>query len=219
MATRGIILLNGRIGDYGFYRAFVRDGHGDLVVAADGGANHAKAMMIVPDVIVGDMDSIDASTLTHFRKLRVKIVKYPTEKDETDAEIAFDYAMEHGADEVVFMGALGKRPDHLIANLSLLAKAVEMGAVARIVEDGTEVHVVDSVLSLDGAPGDTVSLIPFGGHVTGVTLTGFKYALSDGVLEMGSTLGMSNVLAVHLGTVVVESGLLAVFHFAARAAS
>jgi len=70
---------------------------GDYIIAVDGGANELRRRGIIPNVIIGDMDSISQSTLNYFKDKGVKVVTYPHEKDETDLELALVYAFENGA--------------------------------------------------------------------------------------------------------------------------
>lgn len=85
-----------------------------LVVAADSGYDAAIVAGISPDIVVGDMDSLkDKNALNLFGK--EKILKFPKDKDLSDTEIAFEYCLSHGSDDVVLIGGGGGRMDHFFA--------------------------------------------------------------------------------------------------------
>ena len=99
----------------------LRPAAGDLVIAADGGANWCAAWGWQPDLVIGDMDSLDEAVAVRLQADGVAFVRHPVEKDETDLELALRAAVERGADEIVVAAALGGRIDHTLGNLALLA--------------------------------------------------------------------------------------------------
>jgi len=90
-----------------------------LIVAADGGANHCHRLNITPDILLGDLDSIEPEVLISCKEKGVEIQRYPTRKDATDLELALDLVLTRGAGSVRLLGALGGRWDMSLANITL----------------------------------------------------------------------------------------------------
>lgn len=166
---------------------------------------------MVPDIIVGDLDSISPETLAWAKGNNVAVREFPPEKDKTDLELALEEAIARGADEVTLTGAWGGRIDQTLANLFLLRAAKDKGVACAIRESAGEIFLVDKALTVLGESGDTVSLLALE-DARGVALEGFKYMISDGLLAVGSTLGVSNELVGNQGKIELQSGLILVIH-------
>ncbi len=149
-----------------------------------------------------------------FQRRGVEVVRHPARKDQTDLELALHQAAARGADEILVYGALGDRWDHSVANLLLSANPVLNGLRVSFHEGPQRAVLVRDVGSLEGAPGDLVSLIPICGDARGVTTSGLEYGLDDGVLPFGTGLGVSNVMTDSHATVQVRDGILLCFHHA-----
>ena len=105
--SRIIIFVNGELPDLEAARALLKED--DYLIAADGGANHLMKMDILPDVLIGDLDSVDEDTLFELTSADIKIEQYPEDKDETDLELALRYAIESRPSAILIVGALGGR--------------------------------------------------------------------------------------------------------------
>jgi thiamine pyrophosphokinase len=191
----------------------------DLVVAADGGARHARALGVTIDLWVGDGDSLGEDGIATLAAAGVPIERSQPEKDETDVELAVTAAIARGARGLVVVGALGgERIDHALANVALLARPDLIGRSAIVLDGRSRISLVRAPDSddravrvvLDGAAGSTVSLLAFGGDALGVTTDGLVYSLADDSLRLGSARGVSNVIARHGASVTVRDGLLLV---------
>lgn len=181
-----------------------------LIIAADGGCRHCRGLGIVPNVLVGDLDSTTEEDLIAFREQGVEVLRYPPRKDQTDLELALDLALERDADQIVVFGALGLRWDMTLGNLMILTKVRSSQASIKLLDGPTEIGLVrggDRVMIVDRL-GAQVSLIPAGQAVRGVTLEGFEYPLFNRDLEAGSTLGISNIVRRESATIEVHAGLL-----------
>ncbi|MBA2373424.1 MAG: thiamine diphosphokinase, partial [Chloroflexi bacterium] len=152
------------------------DGVG-LVVAADGGARHAAALGLRLDLWVGDGDSVGDGALRELAGEGVAIERAPIDKDESDTELAIRAAIDRGADGVVILGAFGgRRLDHTLANVGLLALPSLAGRAAALLDAAARIRLLrapgDGIararLDLSGRVGDLVSLVPFGPGVAGV---------------------------------------------------
>lgn len=92
----------------------------NLVICADGAAEKLKAIGAVPDVLVGDFDSIQSEVLDYFAQKSVKQIVLEPEKDFSDTHVAVELAMDRGYQEIDIVGGFGGRWDHSIANFNLL---------------------------------------------------------------------------------------------------
>lgn len=180
---------------------------GAVVVAADSGYDHALALGLDVDLLVGDMDSISVQGLTHAEGSGIAIERHPPDKDHTDLELAIRAAIRLGATDIEIHGADDGRIDHLLAVAMGLTEEVDRRATlswhtatgtVRAASHGRPVAV-------RGAVGDTVSLIPVG-TARGVTTSGMQWTLVSQDLPAGTSRGMSNVLTAPDATVEVESG-------------
>lgn len=176
----------------------------DIIITADSGAAHLAAAGLLPHVLVGDMDSIDASLLRQLESSGVDIVKAIAEKDETDGWLAMDEAISRGATEIVMLGALGGRVDHLLGNLMLLVRAEKRDVRAVIKDEGCEITTVSGAAEIKGRAGDTVSLLPIGEGVSVSYLDGLQYGTQEPLpLPIDAPVGVSNVLTADVAHVVV----------------
>ena len=142
---RALILGNGDVFDYP--EILRRVGAFDLLICADGGLRHAEAMMRTPDILLGDMDSARDIPPDVARKV------FPARKDETDGEIAVDYALAEGADEIVLVGFSGCRLDHTLTNICFLKKIADAGKSGVFIDDKNEIYFIRERLVLQGKPG------------------------------------------------------------------
>ncbi len=189
----------------------------DLIVAADGGADHALALGLSVDCLVGDLDSISVEGLKRMHAGGIDIREFPSRKAETDLELAFARAMESEPDRVVVIGIGGGRLDHQLANYTVLTSDRYHRALVEGLVGSARLTVVRGTVSLTGALGETVSLISVRGQVEGVTTQGLEYPLEGEPLYAGSARGVSNRFIATEATVTVEQGvLLAVQPFALR---
>jgi thiamine pyrophosphokinase len=210
--VRAIIIAAGRFPEGDEWRRWLRKG--DVIIGADGGAAQAAAVGLLPDLIVGDMDSLPEEEQAALAARGCRFVVHPRAKDETDLELALTYATEMGCREIVILGALGGRLDHTVANVLLLASPGLVGIRVRIVDGDQEALLVRSgeVVTLEGQPGDLVSLLPLGGDVRGVTTTGLVWALEDEALRFGLSRGVSNEMTANAARIEVQDGSLLVVH-------
>jgi thiamine pyrophosphokinase len=191
----------------------------DLIVAADGGARWLDAIGVRPHLLIGDLDSVDPDLIVRLAAEGVSVERHPVDKDASDAELALDRATASGADEVVVLGALGgERLDHELANLFLLADPSWQVRNLRVVRGGTVVRAVlgGEQLSLLGAIGDLVSLLPIGGDAEGVRTAGLRFPLSGECLRLGPSRGLSNRVVDQPASVSLERGTLLVVETASE---
>ncbi|THB80764.1 MAG: thiamine diphosphokinase [Desulfobacteraceae bacterium] len=183
----------------------------DLVICADGGAGHLRGMGLIPDIIVGDLDSISDEDKAYFDRKQVRFVKHPEKKDATDTALAVDLAVEEGAADITLIGVSGTRMDHTLANVFLLKTLSDRHIACRMIDTHNEVYLVTDSLEVQGRPGDLLSIIPAAESARGVTIEGLEYPLENAQIPMGSSIGISNVFVGNQARINVESGVLIVF--------
>jgi len=207
---RAIIFANGTLADPEPVRRFI--GPADLLIAADGGTRHALALGLTPSVIIGDLDSLTADDRRWTVEHGARLVEFPRDKNETDLELAINYAVDQGCTEIVIVAALGGRLDQTLGNLSLLTDS-RLAALDIRLDDGMEeVFFVRERCQVTGKPGDIVSLLPWGGDVTGVRTEGLRWPLNSETLYPHKTRGISNEMLGEIAQIEIGSGLLLVVH-------
>jgi thiamine pyrophosphokinase len=210
--SHAVIVANGEIHNLTLAHALGQAS--DLLIAADGGSHHCQTLGLTPHILIGDLDSTPPETVAALERAGTRIIQHPVRKDQTDLELAIEWAIANGASGITILGALGGRWDQTLANL-LLPTLPAFGSIPiRIIDGSQQITAVrgPGSLSLTGAPGETVSLIPVGGPVHGITTVGLEYPLTDGTLQLGSTLGVSNSLLEKTATITTQSGLLVCVH-------
>lgn len=208
---RCIIFANGAYGDLDAYRDIIRAG--DKILCADGGSNYAFQLGIRPDCIVGDMDSIQPEIIKFYTTLQVPLQKFPARKDFTDLQLCLDIARGWGAEEIIMLGSLGKRLDHTLANLYAGMELVRQGLRISHFTPECWVYIIDRELDIIGQPGDTVSVLVLTDQARGVSETGFEYTPTSPLMMNSQPYAVSNLLTGCRGTIQVEQGILAVFHY------
>ncbi len=218
MSTRIVIFANGELNDGPLVRRALAEAQSGLAVAADGGARLARACGARLDAVIGDLDSLTAAEVAALRASGATVLSYPEEKDETDLELALLWAVEQGAAWIRVIGGIGGRFDQTISNLHLLALPALRGCDARLVAGVQQTWLLyppEGVI--EGAPGDTVSLLPLSGRAVGVRTDGLRYPLHGETLALGPARGVSNVLAEAQARVRLQEGVLLVVHTLGKA--
>lgn len=207
---RAVIFANGNLPDLKAAKKLLRGD--DFWIAADGGSKHALACGRAPDVLIGDLDSIPDPVRVTFRRAGTNMQTHPAEKDETDLELAVWFALEEEFSSIRIIGGLGGRTDQTLANLSLLADPALREYDIRIDDGVEEALCVRESAVLLGAPGDIVSLIPFGMAAEGVVTKGLKYPLREETLRANRTRGVSNRMLGREAEISLERGVLLCIH-------
>jgi len=213
---RAVIFANGQLPDIEAARSLLQAD--DYLIAADGGANHLMKMGILPEIVVGDLDSVDEDTLFELTSAEVDVEQYSEDKDETDIELALHYAVELQPSAILIIGALGGRLDQTLANLSILSDPLLPNIDIRL-DDGVEEAFFCRASAANGGQaevrgrsGDTVSLIPWQAPVTGVATEGLQWPLFAETLFPDKSRGISNVMRADRASVRIQAGLLLIVH-------
>lgn len=177
-------------------------------IAVDSGYENALKMGISPDLIVGDLDSISPENLNLARRQGIEIREFPTEKDESDLELAIEEALLLKPEQIIILGAGGGRMDHTLFNILLLLKYDNINITIKSI--GEEIFLADKKTEINAPKGTTVSLVPLTTEVNGIVAEGFKYPLKGESLIMASSRGLSNILTNGRGKLSYEEGKLLV---------
>lgn len=198
----------------------------ELVIAADGGARLADALGLAIDRWVGDGDSLGSEGLAALQDRGVATDLSPTDKDQSDTELAIEAALRAGASTIVVLGALGgPRPDHALANIALLGHPEATGRALEILDPRARIRLLDATarsgsgdsrsLDLAGRIGDVVSLIPLE-DVSGASTRGLQFPLDQAPLPVGRSRTLSNVRLAEAAEISIRSGRLLVIEAPAR---
>lgn len=207
---RAILFANGDPPNPDLARQLVRPD--DLLIAADGGARNAVALGLIPSVLIGDFDSLTDEELDKFSRAGASLQRHLPEKDETDLELALDYALKIGYAPILILGAYGGRLDHSLGIFALLSAPKCIEANVRADDGQTEAFFISKQAEISGKPGDTVSLLAWGVPVEGIVTEGLQYPLEGETLSPYRTRGVSNVMTTEKATVTLTSGLLLCVH-------
>lgn len=201
-----IIFTNGTYQNMAFYQKYISATKADYIICADGGANYARELNIKPDLILGDMDSIDEETKVFYRE--TEFLYFPPQKDETDTELAITYAIKNNATKVTILGGLGSRMDHSLANIYLLKRLLDADIDAEIVNENNVIRLIGKRKTFQFPIGTIISLLPIGGDVEELTISGFEYPINSGKMTMSNPYGVSNVTNQTKQVIDFKKGML-----------
>lgn len=177
-----------------------------LIVCADGGANKVRPFGIIPDAIIGDLDSITQKTRLYFSS--VPIIRM-TDQNSTDLEKVLEYLLVNSVTSATIVGATGDRPDHTMSNFSILLKYHRKIAL-QFFDERCTVEVVQKKVRFTAEIGQQISLVPMG-RCGGITTKGLKYPLKNETLELGVREGSSNEASASSVEITVKTGSLLLF--------
>ena len=183
-----------------------------ILIAADGGARHLQRLDLTPDVLVGDLDSLDVESRRAFIGKGVELFIAPQEKDESDLELALKYAAENYQEPILVLGTNGGRLDQTLSNMLLLSIPELSGLEVVFIEPYQRAWMVENPTTIRGEPGDLVSLLPLWGEVQILSTDGLKWLLNNEWLRPGPARGVSNQLITNEANVILSSGRLLCVH-------
>lgn len=207
--ARAVLFVNGRMTQYDRFADWVA-GPG-YRVGVNGGTQHCLRMGLMPDVVIGDLDSLPVPARQALQTAQVPLVEFPQAKDKTDLELALEHVMARDLHHIILLGMWGGRLDQSVANLLLLARYADMARMvlvteretARVLCDGEDYRIQDCA-------GAVLSILPLTPQVEGVTLAGMEYPLANALLAFGTSLGLSNRVRAQEARVSLRRGRLLV---------
>ena len=201
-----ILFLNGDLPSVNTIKKYCKPD--EYIICADGGANGIVKSGIVPNIILGDLDSITKANINYFRKKGVEIRKI-TEQDTTDFEKSLFYILEHNLNNVIVFGAVSSRPDHTLNNFSILKRYYNILDV-KMIDKEFEIFYVKNNVSFKSVPGKTVSFMAMP-VAKGILTKGLKYALKNETLEFGIREGTLNKTSAKTINISFKTGHLLLF--------
>ncbi len=198
-----IILANGRPPRKNAIK-FLRNRGYDTLICADGGANHAHILGLVPEYVVGDLDSIYESTKV-FLKNKSKIIQIKRQND-TDVEKCLKFAIKRKATEIVLLGVTGDRLDHTICNLGIVIKFFDKIKIKVIAENSLLIPYSGNT-EIKTKKGEIVSLYAFDSK-TKILSKGLKYPLKNISLPFGEKESTSNVATGEKVKLKIRGGII-----------
>jgi thiamine pyrophosphokinase len=187
----------------------------DVLICADGGSNHATELQVEPNIVIGDMDSIAPATLARYEQNGVDIRKFPKDKNASDLELCLEVAVGFNPTEITCLCVLGNREDHSLTNTLLLARYASRNNKVTILGSNFQAQFITKQHSREftGTPGDIISLMPMTATVSGVTITGVKWPLTNANLSWGSSHTVSNEFAESHVSISITDGLVLAMHY------
>lgn len=173
----------------------------DRIIAADGGLLHCKSMAVMPDLVIGDMDSISEEELLIYSNCEK--VTFPKDKDKTDLELAVEKALKDGTNSITLFGALGRRIDHSISNLQLLCRHPEIITIESQYET---IHAIANTQIIRTSKNQTVSLFSISANGCTITTKGLKWDVENTQLNE-RFMSISNVCPEGKFEIIVHDGI------------
>jgi thiamine pyrophosphokinase len=198
-----IILANGKPPEKGVINFLYKKNYSTLI-CADGGANSAKKLGIIPDYIIGDFDSVSKSTLNFF-KSKTKLIKLSRQND-TDVEKCLKFVINEKFEDVVLLGVTGNRLDHTFCNLGIVIKFRKKINLRLIAEDSLLIPFSGRV-KLKTIRGEIISLYGLD-RKTKITSNGLKYPLKNISLPFGEKESTSNVAVGNEINLTIKGGII-----------
>ena len=164
----------------------------DSAIAVDGGGDVFYKYKILPQILLGDLDSISCDGLKFMKENNVPIEEFNPEKDSTDGELGVLKAKEMGGKKIILLGCTGNRIDHLLGNLGLLKKANSLGIEAELLDENNKIFLVDRPVTVKKHENCRFSVYGFSSLVENLSIKGAKYELENYTLNLGDSRTISN---------------------------
>lgn len=201
---KALIIANGKIEDYDLLSSLVQEN--EFILCADGGINHLMHINALPNLVLGDLDSVSEAGLEYIKSNSITIEKFPVMKDETDTELAINHLIRNKYKEITIIGGMGSRMDHTIGNIYLLRFLNKNGIKGCIINENNIIHLVEKDIRLYKKEGYYTSVIPITIDGIEISVSGFLYPLYKEHIAFGATRGISNEISEKLGIITIHKG-------------
>ncbi len=203
-----LIVLDGEINKSLLIKYINKPGIKPILISADGASNKLYEWKIIPDYIIGDLDSITPKALAYFKKKKVNI-KRVAEQEHNDFEKCIKFALSEKLKDITVIGYGGKRADHMLNNFSVMKRYYNKCRI-RFIDKDFKIFFAGKVTEFDCKIGDTVSLMAIL-KAEGITTYGLQYPLKNESLEFGIREGALNKAVSNKIKIKVKKGDLVVF--------
>jgi thiamine pyrophosphokinase len=187
LPKKGLIFLNGKIPSLKVVQKFITNNN--FIIAADGGGNWLRKYNILPNVIIGDFDSIHLKVLKYYSQKKVKIIQI-IDQEITDFEKSLKFALKSGINKCIIFGGISSRPDHTINNFSVLKRYYKKLNLA-FIDEKYEITFLRKNVEFNYKINNLISILGFP-IAEGITTTGLQYPLKNETLEFGVREGTLN---------------------------
>ena len=184
----------------------------DHIIAADSGGEYAASLGLIPDLLLGDFDSVSNDTLDYFKSRRCRIKEFDPEKDMTDFDLALNEAVSLSPERITVIGGTGTRLDHTFTSIFCLFRGFKKGIYCEMSDPHNKIYFKDNDFKIKGEEqyGKYVSLVPVTESVI-LSIKGMKYPLDERKVFMGESLCQSNEIVCETAEIKVKGGVIAVF--------
>lgn len=212
MSKASTYIISGGSIDLRFAGELLKKETGITVIAADRGLEACAALHIVPDMIIGDFDSLSEEGKQKLKDYPSETITLPSVKDCTDTEAALTLAFAKTKGDIIILGGTGTRLDHVLGNLSVLGQGIGQNRNVTLMDAHNRITVVKEKMTIKKAEqfGKYVSVFPYGEKAEQVSLRGFFYPLENAVLDIATSLGVSNEIVDEEAVIFVGKGKLLV---------
>ncbi|HHT78899.1 MAG TPA: thiamine diphosphokinase [Actinobacteria bacterium] len=209
-----LIISNGEIKDFQKIKSNLENYYDldkdTLIISADGAVSLCRNMDLCPDIIIGDMDSAAENDIEYFVTInrKAEIIKFSKNKDESDTQLAIDYAVKKGCRQIIIAGALGNRIDHSLANIFNLFSENYNGIDLKIMDENFEISVLRQSTSISGRTGKKISVFSMTPYTFFINTEGLKYKLKNEKLLFSPIRGLSNIFTDDVARMDFSEGVL-----------
>lgn len=201
---KALIIASGTISDYNLLKSLVQENN--FILCADGGLNHLIKINTIPNLVIGDLDSISKDALDYIKANNIHIERFPVMKDETDTHLALNYLIQNKYSEITIVGGIGSRIDHTLGNIYLLKSLLDKKIKGTIINENNIIHLVDKSIKIIKKLGYYTSIIPITSDGINISISGFLYPLVNDHIDFGSTRGISNEINCDAGIITINKG-------------
>lgn len=191
-----------------FLKKILEENKFETIIAADKGLEALNKIIVMPNYIIGDFDSVNKTTLNQYENKNIEITYLKPEKDFTDTHLAIKLAIEKRAKHITIIGATGTRMDHTLANIHVLNEALQNNVPTEIINENNRIMLINRKAKLiKNTNYKYVSIIPLTTKITGVTLKGFKYNIENATINLGESIGVSNEQIEQEALIEIKEGI------------
>lgn len=200
---KGLLVSGGDVVEKNILEKEIKDSY---VVCADGGIKNFINTNLYPDLLVGDLDSIDEEGLKFLKENNISFEKFPSKKNLTDTELALSILVDKGFSEITIISATGTRMDHTISNIFLLEYLYKKNIFGRIIDNHNEIiYKEEETFKVFKDFYKYISLISISDELIYTTL-GMEYETDHLNIKRYSARGVSNEIKKDFANITINKG-------------
>jgi thiamine pyrophosphokinase len=176
----------------------------EKIIAVDSGYENLTKHDLKPDVLIGDLDSVDEELINIAKSEGVEIFEFNKDKDESDFELAINYSISIEAGSITIIGGENGEIDHLFSIYNIISNCKFDNGITWLYENYIMNFESTAIFSLP--KGEKFSIIPIS-NLENLNIEGSKYELHDTFLPKGSSRTIRNESIGKEITVSCSTGL------------